>query len=280
MAEGRLIGAFILGDVTPNAFDDDDVTLIQQVGASLAVGLHNAQLFQQLGQHREQLQRLSRRLVEVQEEERRAIARELHDESGQSLTALKLHLTLLQREVDCGPNTAAAIDTLKRNIEDVMDGLHRLATHLRPLVLDRVGLAAALEQFVTEFRQQSGIEVEFITTGFVDDEGGAHERLAVEVETTIYRVVQEALTNVARHARATKAGVILERRPATGPDAPGSIIAIVEDNGVGFDVQAAAMRDRLGLLGMRERAEVLGGALEVESAPGAGATVYVEVPLS
>jgi signal transduction histidine kinase len=280
IADGRQIGAFALSDTKPGAFDDDDASLIQQVGASLAVALHNIRLFEQVRHHRAQLQRLSHRLVEVQEEERRAIARELHDESGQSLTALKVHLTLLQRGGDCGPVTSAAIDALKQDTESVMEGLHRLATHLRPAVLDRSGLVPALQQFVEEFRSQHAVDVEFVVSGLAADAHGNYARLPVEIETTIYRVVQEALTNVARHARATKAGVILERRSDCQTGRPAGIVAVVEDNGVGFDVQTVVERDRLGLLGMRERAEVLGGALAIESAPGAGTTIYVEVPLS
>jgi PAS domain S-box-containing protein len=213
----------------------------------------------------EQLQFLARRLVERLEDERRAIARELHDETAQSLTALQLGLGAIRRHADQPTVVASKVHELDQLTEEVMVGLHRLALNLRPASLDRLGLMPALRQYVDSFQKQSNVSVDLI------DRGIENYRFSSVAETAIYRSIQEALTNVARHAGAGRAAVILQRRD-------GHISAIVEDDGAGFDVTEALCRGRLGLLGMRERAEMLGGSLTIESQPGRGATVFIEIP--
>jgi len=214
---------------------------------------------------REQLQALSRRLVESLEKERRTIARELHDESGQALTVLKLGLGQLRRSAPAGEETRQWVEELERIVAGVMENLHRLSVNLRPASLDRYGLVAALEQFTEDFQRQSSLHIDLVTAGL------DLERLPSAVETALYRIVQEAVTNAVRHAQATHVGVILEKRGERA-------VAIIEDNGHGFDVDEALHRGRLGLLGMRERAEMLGGTLSIESAPGTGTALFVEVP--
>jgi signal transduction histidine kinase len=137
--------------------------------------------------------------------------------------------------------------------------------NLRPAALDHLGLMAALEQYVHAFERQHGITTQIETVGLAD------ERLPPDMETALYRIVQESLTNVARHAQATHVDVVTERRDKR-------VIVIVEDDGIGFDPEAAMQSSRLGLLGMRERAEMLGGSLAIESTPGTGTTVHVQVP--
>jgi signal transduction histidine kinase len=207
---------------------------------------------------------LARRLVEVQESERRRIARELHDEAGQSLAALRFGLRLLEREVGDGVGVAGRVAELMQRTDAVIDGLHRLAADLRPASLDYLGLDAALRQYARSAASQFGFEVHFKARGF----GG--ERLPAAVETALYRVVQEAMTNVVRHARATRVDVLVEHRGAR-------VMVMVEDDGVGFEPDQVERGDHFGLLGIAERAEALGGTLTVESTPGAGATVVVEV---
>src|SRR5512133_440017 len=212
------------------------------------------------------LRALSRRLVEIQEAQSRAISRNLHDETGQGMTAIKLGLGLLRQEEACTEAMRSRIDELHQVAEDVQEGLHRLAMNLRPPSLDRHGLVPALEQFLTAFRRLNTLQVDFLASGL------DQERLADEVETALYRIVQEGLINVARHARADRAEVIVTRT--------GDVVnLIIEDDGCGFDPDEALQRERLGLLGMRERAEMLGGSLTVESKPGAGTAVYVDVPV-
>jgi signal transduction histidine kinase len=142
-----------------------------------------------------------------------------------------------------------------------------LAMNLRPASLDRAGLLAALKQYIESYRSAYGLQVELLTDGLDGD------RLAPELESSLYRIMQEALTNVARHAHASRVDVLLKRRPD-------AVAAIIEDNGIGFDAEAAMCAGRLGLAGMRERAELRGGTLTIESRPGAGTTVFVEIPCS
>lgn len=216
---------------------------------------------------REQLRALHRRLVEIQESERRNISRELHDETGQGLTVLKLGLARLQREPVEPAELQARISELQHVTDNIMEGLHRLAVNLRPTSLDRYGLVPALEQYAATVSKQAGLQVEFMA------EGLNGQRLPDDIETSLYRVIQEALTNVIRHAQARHAAVVLRARA-------GDLIAIVEDDGVGFDVAEAIERGRLGLIGMRERIDMLGGKFHLESFPGRGTTVYVAVPNS
>ena len=220
-----------------------------------------------LNQSRLQLQALTRRLMEVQESERQAMSRDLHDTAGQSMTALKLGLEMLLRETDASAAMHDQIAELRQTAVGVMEDLHRLAVNLRPSSLDRFGLEAALNQLVSAFCKQSDAEIGLMVDGM---EG---ERLPGEVETALYRVIQELLTNIVRHAHASHVSVIVRREA-------GRVQVIVEDDGAGLDVEDAFRRGRLGLLGMRERAEMLGGGLVIESRPGAGTTVVVEIPLS
>ena len=215
---------------------------------------------------REQALMLARRLVEMQETERVAIARELHDEAGQTLSALIIGLAAIRKEVIEPASVATRAAELQQIADGTMEGLHRLAMRLRPVGLDRGGLTAALTQQMQTFKQQNLLNVQLVILGLDD------ERLPGETEVTVYRVVQEALTNVARHARAQSVGVIVERQR-------GLVKAIIEDDGLGFDVDEALSSGRLGLVGMRERLEVFGGKLTIESAPGKGTTVFAEVPI-
>jgi len=239
--------------------------LAEALAAQAAVAVQNAGLFEQVRTGRERLQALSRRLVEVQETERRHIARELHDEVGQALTTLMVGLRLVERETQLSERAAARVAELKHMTDGVLENLHRLAMDLRPASLDHLGLVAALRQYIETFGRQNDLLVEFASVGL---DG---ERLPPGVETALYRIVQEALTNVARHAQATSVDVLLERRGS-------QVITVIEDNGVGFDPKEAARSGRLGLFGMQERVEMLGGTLLVESSVGAGTTVVAEVP--
>jgi PAS domain S-box-containing protein len=213
---------------------------------------------------------LLRRLSEAQETERGRISRELHDRLGQDLTALKLGLQLFRRH---GPFAAAVEETIGK-LEQLADGLvrdiHRLAWELRPAVLDDLGLEAALRRYTTEWSENSGVPLDFHSQGL------EARRLPQELETTLYRIAQEALSNVVRHANARRVSVLLERRP-------GHISLIVEDNGDGFEVdtlmQTSVTQGKLGLLGMQERVMLVRGTLEIESTPGAGTAVFVRIPL-
>ena len=219
-----------------------------------------------LAESNARLQALARRLVDVQEDERRALARELHDETGQALTALAIGLGMLERDSECNPAIAGKLEELKTTTNGIMQELHRLAVRLRPSSLDRLGLAAALQQYASQLaaEQQAAIELEMSDLENV--------RLSPDIEIALYRIAQESLTNVARYANAGHVGIILTRN---GHD----LTLVIEDDGVGFDVEEAMQRGRLGLVGMRERAEALGGNLAIETALGSGTSILVQIPL-
>ena len=213
--------------------------------------------------------RLLSRLATIQEDERRRLARELHDETGQQLAALILGLKALRERPEAASELAADLAALQEQAEQIGEAAHTLAWELRPTALDDLGLEKALRDSVERWSARARVPVDF---HYALGPG----RLPPDVETHLYRIVREALTNVLRHAQATRVSVILERRR-------GQVLAIVEDDGRGFDAQAvweaASAEHKLGLHGMRERVALMGGSLEVESSPGIGTTVFVLVPV-
>jgi signal transduction histidine kinase len=264
-ARGNVAGLFSLSKREADYFHEEHLRLAEALSSQASVAVENAILFEQMQTSTLRLKALSRRLVAAQEDERRHIARELHDEAGQALVSLRFGLRLLEREIDEGGSATGRIAELMQTTDEIIDGLHRLATDLRPPSLDHLGLEAALRQYSRLAAAKFGVTVHYKSTGF------AGARLPAEVETALYRVVQEAMTNVARHAQATRVDLLVEHRGDR-------VLVMVEDDGVGFVPERVQSGDRFGLLGMRERAEALGGTLTLESAPGAGATVVVEVP--
>jgi signal transduction histidine kinase len=200
----------------------------------------------------------------VQEGERRYIASELHDEVGQALTSIVIGLQLIEKKAEDPQAVRAELAEMNRLLDGVQEDLHRLAMDLRPASLDHLGLAAALRQHAEMISERNGLLVRFEMMGVKD-------RLPPEMEVAIYRIVQEALNNVVRHAHATQVDVLLQHREDC-------LALIIEDDGVGFDPAVALKSERLGLYGMRERAEMLGGKLTLESSAGRGATILVEVP--
>ncbi|MCS6862382.1 MAG: sensor histidine kinase [Abditibacteriales bacterium] len=212
---------------------------------------------------------LFRRLVGVQEEERRRVAHELHDRTSQLLASLTVYLQVLRETVQ-EEEVKERVKQVQDLVTQLMQDIHQLSWELRPSALDSFGLVVALDNFIKERSQRRGLPIDFHVRGF------AGERLPAHLETTLYRIVQEALTNIFKHAEATRASVILERTPQ-------KVRAIIEDQGRGFDVEAvrnSPPEKHLGLLGMEERVDMMGGRLQIESTPGIGTTVFVELPLS
>jgi PAS domain S-box-containing protein len=213
---------------------------------------------------------LVRQLVTAEEEERRRISRELHDQMGQQLTGLLLGLQSLK---DASRGRGGALQTIEQ-LQRITDGIgrevHQLALELRPTALDDLGLSSALANYTTEWSQRAKVTLDFHSRGL------DHARPSMVIATTLYRVVLEALNNVARHAQAKHVSVILERRDT-------SILAIVEDDGVGFDTEAVISKlraeRRIGVRGMQERMAQVGGVLTIESSPGNGTTVIIRVPV-
>jgi PAS domain S-box-containing protein len=230
----------------------------------------NAALRQEIERRRQiemSRQEMLRRMSTAEEDERRRISRELHDEIGQHLAALMLGLNSLEPDL-ARTRGAAVLPKLQALTETIGREVHRLAVRLRPVALDDLGLLRAISAYVDSWSAQSGVKAEFHAS---DLEG---VRLPPPVELALYRVVQEALTNVMKHAQASRVSVILNR-PS------GHVVAVIEDNGRGFEPEAAtpAAQSGLGLLGMRERAAQLNGTVTIESQPGQGTTVFARFPV-
>jgi two-component system CheB/CheR fusion protein len=215
-------------------------------------------------------EKLLRRLADAQESERARISRELHDQLGQELTALKLGLRLVKNQGSAIPAVGQSAGKLEQLAGNLMQTVHRLAWELHPAVLDDLGLEAALRRYTAEWSENNRLPVDF----HCDDMKTG--RLPLELEMALYRITQEALTNILKHAGARRVSVLLERRPNL-------VSLIVEDDGAGFDAatvfQAARSRSKLGLLGMQERVTLAGGTIEIESTPGAGTTIFARIPL-
>jgi signal transduction histidine kinase/CheY-like chemotaxis protein len=209
-----------------------------------------------------------RRLADAEETERGRISRELHDRLGQNLTGLKLQLQFIRKQESLAPPIQESLGKLEQLADGLMRDIHRIAWELHPAVLDDFGLETVLRRYTTEWSENNGVPVDF------HSDGAEVHRLPLQLETTLYRVAQEALTNVTRHANAKRVSVLLERRS-------NHVSLIVEDDGYGFDtaIQTSAARGNLGLLGMRERVTLAGGTLEIESTPKSGTTIFVRVPL-
>ncbi len=263
LAREQIIGLCILEHIQKDFFKPESINWATAITNQAAVAIQNAWLFEQVRDGREQMQALSRQLVEIQETERQYIARELHDEAGQTLASLMVGLRLLE---DQSGNPQAVIERSRelKNIADgVLENLHRLSVSLRPTALDHLGLIPALCQHVEMIRSQHNLNVQFEVVGEL-------ERLPTEMETAIYRIIQEALTNIVRHAKATRADVLLEKKI-------NSLMVIIEDNGIGFDPKKVEPK-HLGLVGMQERATMLGGSITIESSSEKGSTIKLEVP--
>jgi signal transduction histidine kinase len=229
-------------------FTDEDVRLAETFAARAAVGV---ELSERVA--RDAL----RRVVAAQELERQRLARELHDETGQALTSILLGLKQLDGE------SPEAVAELRELVVATLQDVRRLAVELRPKVLDDFGLVPALERLTQGFAEHTGISVDLEASALT-------ERLPVDVETAIYRIVQESLTNVVKHAQANSVSVVLTR-------GDGRIKAVIEDDGTGFDPEVGS--EGIGLVGMRERIALLDGSLAVESSARSGTTVAVEVPV-
>ncbi len=267
---GQVIGSLVLCtlyDAVP--FSLRDVALAQAIAAQLSVAIENATLYREVEQSGKLRGELLHRVVSAQEAERQRIARELHDGTGQTLTALGLGLAAAADRIDSEPATVRRqlIDMKQMNAQ-VLQEVHNVIADLRPSVLDNLGLLPALRGHIRAFEERTGVQTKLAVQG-------KSARLKPDVETTIFRVVQEALTNVYRHAAATSALV----QVTFAADGVG---LSVSDDGRGFDVPTALAgedgRAAWGLLGIQERASLVGGTAEIISAPGQGTTVNITIP--
>lgn len=263
VSSNRVIGLYSVDKVVPNFFRPEHVRLAETLAARAVSAIRNAQLF-------EQLQMFSRKLIEAQEEERRRIARELHDQVGQILTAVKMNLHTVQKL--CTSSEVGSY--VKDNIEAVDEALRLvrdLSVDLMPPLLDDLGLVTALRWYVDRYTLRSGLDVDVVIE-MIDD----NERFSRDVETACFRIAQEALTNVIRHADASQVIVRLAKDE-------NNLVLSVQDDGVGFDLEQLRKQSSravtLGLVGMQERAHAAGGTIEIESGTSNGTVIRLTLPL-
>jgi signal transduction histidine kinase len=250
------IGLIVVADklVPDRRFSSDDLRLAETFAARATVAVDQARLIQ-----RDAL----RRVVRAQEEERRRLARELHDETGQALTSILLGLKGLE-DLDDMATLEESVAALRERVVATLQDVRRLAVELRPAALDDFGLVAALERLTAGLAEESGMKVE-LESRLQDD------RLPEEVETVLYRIVQEGFTNIVKHADAGRVSILLTQKA-------GSVSAVIEDDGRGFDPDQA-VDGGIGLIGMRERVALLDGSMTIEAAPGKGTTLVIEIPV-
>jgi signal transduction histidine kinase len=251
------------------------LALAASVAIALTATLYAGRLEQRLQRQRARdvetardLQRLSSQLLTAQEEERRSIARELHDEVGQVLTAIKVELAVAQRSAAAAGVNVDGLNDARKIAEGALHTVRDLSRLLHPSMLDDLGLPATVDWYLKGFGRRHGVRIELL-------QDGMNGRLAPETEAGIYRIVQEALTNVAKHAQAATCRVFLQRLTH-------SVLVTIEDDGVGFrpdEVNLPGASRGIGLVGIRERVAQLRGELRLESAPGKGTRLTVEVPV-
>ena len=229
---------------------------------------HHLQLLNQSRQMQEHLRHLTRKILTAQEDERREISRELHDEIAQTLTGINVRLATLKREAVVNTKgLKGKIAGTQRLVQKSVKIVHRFARKLRPALLDDLGLIAALRSFINGMKERTSLPITLTTFPELQE-------LDVRKRTVLYRVAQEALTNVVRHAEAKIVAVVFKRRRK-------SVLMEIRDNGKSFDVQYVLLakgKNHLGVLGMRERVEMVGGTFRIDSDPGQGTVVSAEIP--
>jgi signal transduction histidine kinase/HAMP domain-containing protein len=264
----RVLAVIGVGWDPPQSLAVSERDLFATLTGFVGVAVRNAELLERLQQKEQTLQGLLRKTLTVQEEERRRLSRELHDETSQVLSALIMNIDLLESQGGVDEASRARIGAVKALAEEAARNLDRMLFELRPALLDELGLMPALRWYVAQMSDLWGFPIEF--------EGAKVGRLPGHVELAAFRIVQEAVSNCARHARPTKVGVHVAVRD-------GRLHLEIEDDGVGFDVVEVSARARtgeaVGLEGMRERAEIAGGTFRVDSVPGHGTRVLAEIPL-
>jgi signal transduction histidine kinase len=277
---GEPFGSFSLYSQDANFFDQQEVDLLLEVVNDISFALekfeNEAALMETEGllkesearyrESSEQLRELASNLQNIREEERTYIAREIHDELGQQLTAIKLDVSWIDRKVQAGEPIKQRIGSVLSMLTDVLHSIRRISTQLRPSVLDDLGLVEALKWQVADFQQRSGIPV---AIDFPEDTLQAEPGIT----TGLFRIFQETLTNIVRHADATAVTAILRIQGQ-------QLVLTVSDNGKGFDAEEVKKKKTLGLLGMKERTLMLNGQYELNSTQGKGTVLTVSVPLT
>jgi signal transduction histidine kinase len=269
------LGVLLISRAKPKEFTEEEMALFGVIANQFSVAVTNAKIFEEV--LREGLlctleqKNLTGRLLRSQEEERKRIARELHDDTCQALSNVVLRMDMFCSQIPSDVSQAkAACKELKGIVTKALDGVHQMAFDLRPSMLDDLGLVPAIRWYTKEFTEQSDINVDLELKGIT-------KKISSEREIVIFRIIQEALTNIRKHANTDGASVLLYFMD-------GKVIVEVEDKGKGFNVDEildnSASRKALGILGMKERAELLDGKLTVYSKPGKKTVVKLEIPVS
>jgi len=266
----------LIGCLNVNSYDeihlptDGEINLLKGFADQAAIAIVNARLYDHISQDQKQMQAMSERLVRVQEEERHHLARELHDQIGQILTSLNLNLEIISRNLQEKRPSISRIqgdlNNTKVMLNHLLEQIRELSLELRPGILDDLGLLPALVDHFSRYSTQTNLQIDF-------KHSGLENRFPPDVETAAFRIIQEALTNVARHAGVEKASV----RAWVDQE---KLNLQVEDEGVGFDPEAVEHSNQsIGLFGMRERASLCGGFFEIETSPGEGVCLTAQLPL-
>ncbi len=257
---GKTVGSINLARKTDSKFNTNDMMVLEAIGSVIGVGLANVQLLDSLKQKESELRRALRRSVELQEDERNRLARELHDETSQALTSILIRLRLLQDERDL-ETIQDRINGMRYLTAQTIEELRRISMDLRPAILDSLGIVPALRWLIQRTEEQTGIRIELIAPEKI-------ERFLPDIELTLYRITQEGITNAIRHAEASKIEVVLEK----GAHA---VWLMIQDNGKGFD--PLILNRGLGLVGIRERVELVNGKFNIETSNNSGTRLWVEI---
>jgi signal transduction histidine kinase len=246
-------------------FTQEDLELLRGLTDHASIAVGNAILFEQVMASRARQQALTRRLVDVQEDERRSLARELHDQIGQMMTGLQFSLSALLPQASSEQKTKIA--EIQKLVSDLIAQTREISINLRPSMLDDTGLILTLLWHFNRYTSQTDIQVNFKHFDLID------KRFRTEIETNIFRIIQEALTNVARYAKTDLVDVLLKFEE--------QIITLeISDQGQGFDLDSVDTSSHMGLNSMRDRAYSVGGLMDIQTAPGRGTHIHVVIPLS
>ncbi|MFQ5340428.1 MAG: GAF domain-containing protein [Anaerolineae bacterium] len=269
LTRGAALGSLCLGTRTPRHFGREELALLSAIGSQIAIAVDNARLYKDLDRKKQMRRELLRQLITVQEDERRRIARGLHDDTCQALTAL-LYSLETAAEVDDFGEVGSMLMRMWELTQHTLEGVYKLIHDLRPTLLDHLGLFTTLREYADRRLQLMGIRVHMEQIGSV-------RRLPSPIETALLRIVQEAISNIAEHSGATNAWITFDFQEA-------SVVLTVEDDGIGFDpdevAQSTDLKRGLGLLGMQERVNLVDGEITISSMPAAGTTVVIRVPMS
>jgi signal transduction histidine kinase len=271
-SKDRVLGVLNIASHGPRKFSSEDIQLLNSIAPQIAIAVENAKLHQEVQRKEEVRGELLQDMFSIQEEERRRIARELHDETSQVLASLNANLEAAAGMLPATSDDIKAILKKSQALSiNVLDGIHKIIYELRPSVLDDLGLVTAAQWLAESNLEAAGVTVNFKATG-------RKRRLSSRMETTLFRVIQEAVNNIARHAHAKNTSISMHFKKS-------GIRVYIRDDGGGFDVdEAISSKNRprgLGLVGMKERIAIVNGVLDIRSYPGVGGTeIDIEVPMN